>query len=261
MDAGTSPANDARDREMTETLTAIVTGAAHGIGRAVALRLARSGVKVVAWDTQRERGEETIRECQKAGGEVHFWTVDVSDEAQVNGAVAEVVRRCGVPVRLVNNAGIFPRSNALDMDLAEWEHVFRVNLTGSFICARAVARRMIAAAAARSRPLASPCRGQVAVRTTPPPRRASSPLPSRSRWTGPNTESGLIASYPGSPTPACRAVAWRTSSYTRPARVFPLGPIGRAEEIAAVVAFLLGPDAAYMTGQSVAVNGGAIMLP
>src|SRR2546428_5161101 len=119
----------------------VVTGAAQGIGRAVALRLAADGARVAVWDVDAKGGEDTARRC----GDGAFWPVDVAHADKVEAAAADVKRKWGVPQGLVNNAGIFPRASALDMDLAQWEHVLRVNLTGTFLCARAIARFMLEA--------------------------------------------------------------------------------------------------------------------
>ena len=118
----------------------IVTGAAQGIGRAVALRLAVPGAHVAVWDTQADGVEETARLCREQGAVARAWPVDVGDADQIESAVAAFEREWGAPDGLVNNAGIFPRARALDMKLSEWERVLRVNLTGTFVCARAVAR-------------------------------------------------------------------------------------------------------------------------
>ena len=121
----------------------IVTGAAQGLGRAVALRLAAPGLHVAVWDIQAERAEETARLCRERGAMSRAWTVDVGSEDQVEGAVADFIRAWGPPDGLVANAGIFPRSHALDLQLSEWDRVLRVNLTGTFLCARAAARAMM----------------------------------------------------------------------------------------------------------------------
>ena len=118
----------------------IVTGAAQGLGRAVALRLATPGHHVAVWDTQTDGAEETARLCRERGAVAQAWTVDVGAEDQVEGAVADFIREWGLPDSLVANAGIFPRSRALDMQLSEWDRVLRANLTGTFLCARAAAR-------------------------------------------------------------------------------------------------------------------------
>src|SRR5438034_588857 len=117
----------------------IVTGAAQGIGRAVALHVASPGVHLAVWDVKRDGVEETAKLCHEKGAAARAWTVDVGDADAIEAAVAAFERAWGKPDGLVNNAGIFPRARALDMKLAEWEEVLRVNLTGTFVTARAVA--------------------------------------------------------------------------------------------------------------------------
>ena len=89
--------------------------------------------------------QDTAAQCSAQGATARAWTVDVGEAGQITAAVADFVREWGAPDGLVNNAGIFPRSRALDMQLAEWERVLRVNLTGTFLCAQAVAAHMKAA--------------------------------------------------------------------------------------------------------------------
>ena len=120
----------------------IVTGAAQGIGRAVALRLAAPGMHLAVWDVNTDGVEETAKLCSERGGVARASTVDVGNAEAIEAAVAAFDRAWGKPDGLVNNAGIFPRARALDMELAEWDRVLRVNLTGTFVCARAVAARM-----------------------------------------------------------------------------------------------------------------------
>ena len=117
----------------------IVTGAAQGIGRAVALRLAAPGVHIAVWDTQADGAEATARLCRE---QVRVTRLSGRrrrrrSDRSCGGAFE---REWGKPDGLVNNAGIFPRARALDMQLAEWERVLRINLTGTFLCAQAVAR-------------------------------------------------------------------------------------------------------------------------
>ena len=120
----------------------IVTGAAQGIGRAVALRLAVRNAHIAVWDTKAEGVEGTAKLCREQGAMSRAAVVDIGDPNQIEAAVAVFERDWGRPDGLVNNAGIFPRARALDMDLAEWEQVLRVNLTGTFVCARTVAALM-----------------------------------------------------------------------------------------------------------------------
>jgi NAD(P)-dependent dehydrogenase (short-subunit alcohol dehydrogenase family) len=241
----------------------IVTGGAQGIGRAVALRLAVPGTKVAVWDMQADGAEETAKLCRKQGAESRAWRVDVGSADQVESAIADFEREWGKPDGHVNNAGIFPRARALDMDLAEWERVLRVNLTGTFICARAAARAMKDAG-----------RGVIVNMASG---RALHGAANGAHYAA--TKGGIIAltkslaldwgSYgirvncviPGiTDTAQPRGEMSDEQLYAAGKRT-PIGRVGQPEDIAAVVAFLLGDDSAYMTGQSVAVNGGAIMIP
>ena len=120
----------------------IVTGAAQGIGRAVALRLASPGLHLAVWDVKTDGVEETAKLCREKGATSRAWTIDVGDADAIEAAVSAFEREWGKPDGLVNNAGIFPRARALDMNLVEWDQVLRVNLTGTFVTARAVAARM-----------------------------------------------------------------------------------------------------------------------
>src|SRR5438270_8645263 len=97
----------------------IVTGAAQGIGRAVALKIAAPGAHIAVWDVLSEGAEDTAAQCCAQGATARAWTVDVGEAEQIATAVADFVRDWGAPDALVNNAGIFPRARALDMQLAE----------------------------------------------------------------------------------------------------------------------------------------------
>jgi NAD(P)-dependent dehydrogenase (short-subunit alcohol dehydrogenase family) len=240
----------------------IVTGAAQGLGRAVALRLATAGVHIAVWDTQASGVEDTASLCRKQGAMSRAWVVDVGAEDQVEGAVADFVREWGSPDGLVANAGIFPRSRALDMQLAEWERVLRVNLTGTFLCARAAARAMTKAGGAivtmaSGRALAGAANGAHYSATKGGIIALTKSL--ALDWAAHAIRVNCV--IPGiSDTAQPRGEMSDEQLYAAGARI-PLGRIGQPEDIAGVVAFLLSSDAAYMTGQSVAVNGGAIMIP
>jgi NAD(P)-dependent dehydrogenase (short-subunit alcohol dehydrogenase family) len=241
----------------------IITGAAQGIGRAVALRLAEPGVHLAVWDTQKEVVEETARLCQHQGATVRALKVDVGDAPAVEAAVASFEKEWGGPDGLVNNAGIFPRARALDMDLAEWERVLRVNLTGTFICARAVAARMEKGGrgaivnTASGRALAGAANGAHYSATKGGIIALTKSL--ALDWAGYGIRVNCI--IPGlTDTAQPRGEMNESELYAAGAHI-PMGRIGRPEDIASVVAFLLSDDAGYMTGQAIAVNGGAIMIP
>ena len=241
----------------------IVTGAAQGIGRAVALHLASPGVQLAVWDVKRDGVEETAKLCHERGAAARAWTVDVGDADAIEAAVSALERAWGKPDGLVNNAGIFPRARALDMKLAEWEEVLRVNLTGTFVTARAVAARMkdlgrgAIVNTASGRALAGAANGAHYAASKGGIIALTKSL--ALDWAAYGIRVNCV--IPGvTDTAQPRVEMGDNELYAAGARI-PMGRIGRPEDIAAVVAFLLSDDAGYMTGQSVAANGGAIMVP
>ena len=241
----------------------IVTGAAQGIGRAVALHLASPGVQLAVWDVKRDGVEETAKRCQEKGAAARAWTVDVGDADAIEAAVVAFERAWGKPDGLVNNAGIFPRARALDMKLAEWEEVLRVNLTGTFVTARAVAARMkdlgrgAIVNTASGRALAGAANGAHYAASKGGIIALTKSL--ALDWAAYGIRVNCV--IPGlTDTAQPRVEMGDNELYAAGARI-PMGRIGRPEDIAAVVAFLLSDDSGYMTGQSVAANGGAIMVP
>jgi 3-oxoacyl-[acyl-carrier protein] reductase len=122
---------------------AIVTGAGRGMGKATALTLARNGALVVVNDLHRALAERVAGEIEAAGGQALAHVADVSDEKQVQGLVAATIEKFGSLDILVNNAGILRTTTPLEeISVAEWEWVMRVNVTGVFLCTRAVLPHM-----------------------------------------------------------------------------------------------------------------------
>jgi len=121
------------------TRVAVVTGAARGIGRACATRLAADGFDVVAVDLKSRACEETIAAVRAVGRRGLAIAGDVSDEDATIGVVARVAEEFGPPSVLVNNAGILREGLAVKMNLADWQLLLDINLTGTFLMSRAVA--------------------------------------------------------------------------------------------------------------------------
>ncbi|MGE0323514.1 MAG: SDR family NAD(P)-dependent oxidoreductase [Polyangiaceae bacterium] len=115
---------------------ALVTGAASGIGRATALRLAEEGAKVACVDLQAEALEEVVGACQAASGDALSFALDVSDEASVNKCVADTVQRYGQLDVLCNVAGILRFEHSHQIKLQDWQRILDVNLTGTFLFCR-----------------------------------------------------------------------------------------------------------------------------
>lgn len=127
---------------------ALITGGGQGLGRAVALRLARAGRRIVVGDINAEKAEAVCQELIQVGATARSSVFDVADETAVEQAVSSVVEDWGRIDILVNSAAIFSTIEVKPFEqigLAEWESVMRVNVTGTFLCCRAVARHMRAA--------------------------------------------------------------------------------------------------------------------
>jgi NAD(P)-dependent dehydrogenase (short-subunit alcohol dehydrogenase family) len=124
--------------------TAIVTGAATGIGRATAQLLAERGAKVVAAGLQPERLQETVEAIANAGGDALAIDADVSDPQAIEQVAAQTQAAFGGADILVNNAAVYPLGPWHEMDAAAWDEVFATNVRGYYLLARAVRPQMIA---------------------------------------------------------------------------------------------------------------------
>ncbi|MEX0761491.1 MAG: SDR family oxidoreductase [Dehalococcoidia bacterium] len=123
---------------------AIITGAGRGIGRAAAVAFAREGANVTLTARSTDELETAADEVREAGGEALVVQADVSQERDVTNLVQETLGRFGQVDILINNAAVnLPRIDTVDMEAAAWRQVLDVNLTGSFLCARAVLPHMI----------------------------------------------------------------------------------------------------------------------
>lgn len=123
---------------------ALVSGASRGIGRAIAMELARRGHQVaVGYQTRADDAQTVAAEIQRAGGTAYPVHLDVTDPASCQAAAGSIKQRCGSLDILVNNAGVVDESPALAMSDATWERVLDVCLTGSFNLARACAKFMV----------------------------------------------------------------------------------------------------------------------
>ncbi|MBI3021231.1 MAG: SDR family NAD(P)-dependent oxidoreductase, partial [Candidatus Omnitrophica bacterium] len=122
---------------------ALITGGARGIGREMALVFAREGAEIALFDITPEPLEQTATELRALGRRAEGFVVDVTDGNQVDEGVAKVLDKFGRIDILINNAGITKDGLLVRMDEAQWDRVLSINLKGTFLCTRAVAKQML----------------------------------------------------------------------------------------------------------------------
>jgi NAD(P)-dependent dehydrogenase (short-subunit alcohol dehydrogenase family) len=122
----------------------MITGAGAGIGRASALKFAEDGATVVVTDVNRTAADSVAHEIRDRGGKALAAGLDVADEREVDAVTADILGRTGRIDVLVNNAGVGARRPTVDFLTADWRRVLAVGLDGTFFCARAVGRQMVA---------------------------------------------------------------------------------------------------------------------
>ncbi|WP_407425992.1 gluconate 5-dehydrogenase [Arcticibacter sp.] len=122
---------------------ALVTGATHGLGMSMAAGLAHAGAQLIINDISQEKLDQAIEEYKRMGIEASGYLFDVTDEPAVIANVAKIEKEVGPIDILINNAGIIKRIPVIDMDVADWEQVLKIDLTGPFIMAKHIGRQMI----------------------------------------------------------------------------------------------------------------------
>ena len=238
---------------------AIVTGASRGIGREIALTLARAGAKL-ACVANEELVTEVVAEIEAAGGEAVGWVSDVSDSADVKKVVGEIAEKFGGIDILVNNAGITRDNLLMRMTDEEWDLVLDVNLKGVFYFIRAAARSLRRSKSGRIINIASVSgimgnagqanysaskAGVIGLTKTTAKELASKKITANA------IAPGFIATDMTKGLP--ESVTTIVEEHT------PLKRMGRADEIADAVLFLASESAAFITGQVLAVDGGLAM--
>jgi NAD(P)-dependent dehydrogenase (short-subunit alcohol dehydrogenase family) len=242
--------------------TSIVTGAASGIGKAIALAFAREGAAVAILDINVARGQTAASELQALGARACFVACDVGDSRQVAAAFEEAVRFLGRLDILVNNTGVIRFSKIVDMPEEDWDFILRTNLKSVFLCSQQGARQMIKQGGG----------GRIIAVSSI---HAVLSEPNCGHYTA---AKGGIESF-------CRTLATElaphkiTVNYLRPGATYtelttpmytpsvkrslfervPLKEIADAAWIAAGAVFLASDESRYMTGQHLTIDGGYVM--
>ncbi len=240
--------------------TALVTGASRGIGRAIALVLAREGARVaVNYRGGKDLAGVVAAEIRSAGGEAVAIQADVRQRAEVDAMVQEVIRLWGHVDILVNNAGIARDTLLLRMSQEDWDDVLETNLRGAFYCCRAVMRQMVRQRWGRIVNISSVIgrlgnAGQANYSASKAGLHGLTKSLAR-EYGGRNITVNAVA--PGY-IPTDMTATLPKEALEAILRQIPLGRLGTCEEVAEVVAFLASERAAYVTGQIIGVDGGML---
>ncbi|MFO1349331.1 MAG: 3-oxoacyl-ACP reductase family protein [Gammaproteobacteria bacterium] len=240
---------------------ALVTGAARGIGHAIAIAFAKEGADVAILDLKKDSAERTAAEARQLGVQALAVGADVSDEAQVKGAIAEVQRAFGRIDVLVNNAGIDTTSTVVEMPTAMWDEMMAVNLRSIFLCTREVLPGMIARkwgriistssqlahkGAAEMAHYAAAKAGVIGFTRSLAYEVAKDGITVNAICPGP-VDTELFRNIPED---------WRRRKLAE----LPLGRAGRVDEIAPTAVLLASDEGSFFIGASLNPNGGDYMI-
>lgn len=240
---------------------AIVTGSSRGIGRSIALELARRGANVaINYAGSEDKAEEVVQEVKALGVDAFKVQANVADEAAVKAMMKEVVTRFGSIDILVNNAGVTRDGLLMRMKEADFDDVINTNLKGAFLCTKAVTRQMMKQRSGDIINIASIVgvngnAGQANYVA------AKAGLIGLTKSTAKELASRNIhvnAVAPGFIT-TDMTDELTEGQKTAILNVIPLEKLGEPEDVANVVCFLASDDAKYITGQTIHVDGGMVM--
>jgi NAD(P)-dependent dehydrogenase (short-subunit alcohol dehydrogenase family) len=256
------------DSPVLEEDVAIVTGAGRNIGQKIAERFATEGAQVAVADIDRSRARETVEQIRESGNEAMIVEVDITDETQVREMVESVESQYGAIDILVNNAAVMDRDTLLDLDVERFDQVLDVNLRGTFICTREVAKSMRDSGGGRIVNLASTSAHNgrtdaVAYATsksgilnfTRSAAKALAPHDIRVNTLSP-TSSGT-RTLPAESDDNASVKATLTEERAERIRAnIPVGRIGTPEDQANAALYLVSPQSEFVTGAELVVDGG-----
>ena len=241
--------------------TAFVTGASQGMGASLALHLAREGYDVAVSGTQVANLRNTVTALEAEGARVLAVALDLRAQSSIESAMAQVFSEFGGLDVLVNNAGVTTRSFAVDVTREEWQSVMEVNLTGTFFMCQQMGRHLIAQRRAGCIVNISSTHGLVgfAQRSTYGISKAGISHMTRMlaiEWAAHRIRVNAVA--PGTVATPSRVAFFSADTGGFKAMIdrVPLGRLCEMEEVAAMVSYLASEKAAYITGQTMMLDGG-----
>ena len=252
---------------------ALVTGADSGIGKGVAIELAKAGAKVIINHVDaHEVAEKTVDEIKSAGGEAYAIHADVSNEAEVQAMFAEMFQQYGTIDILVNNAGLQRESSLVDMTLEQWHTVIYINLTGQFLCAREAAREFIRRGVVEGRSKAAgkiicmssvheviPWAGHVNYATSKGG--IMMMMKSMAQELAPH-KIRVMSIGPGAIQTHINRSAWDSpEALNKLLTLIPYNRIGEPEDIGKLATWRASDEADYITGTTIFMDGGMTLYP
>jgi 3-oxoacyl-[acyl-carrier protein] reductase len=245
-----------------ENRVAVITGGAQGIGRAIALGMAREGAKVVVADLHSEKASAVANEVKALGSEALGVEVNVADESSVKRLAEATFADFGRIDILINDAGIYLKSSVADMSEADWDRTLDINLGGNFLCCRAFVPGMRAQKSGRIISIASGI-GHYGMKGFSHYAASKAAIigfvKSLARELGPDGIT-VNAICPGSANTAMPRGHRTEEEVMQRLRSTPLPHVLEPEDIAGPVVFLASDAAAYVTGQSYNINCGNFMF-
>ena len=240
---------------------AIITGAAKGIGRSIALALVKEGAKVVLVDVDGEVLRNLQEEIEKRGGQALSVACDISTPSDVERMAEQGLKAFGRIDLLVNNAGIIRRGTIETVSEEDWDRVIAVNLKGTFNCCKAVVGPMKRQRSGKIVNVSS-IAGKLGDITSAPGYGSSKAgadalMKTLARQLAP---SGIrVNAVAPHAIETEMSAQWSDERKREVITGIPLGRLGRPEDVAAAVLFLASDDASFITGEILDVNGGAFM--
>jgi NAD(P)-dependent dehydrogenase (short-subunit alcohol dehydrogenase family) len=239
--------------------TALITGGSKGLGKAMALALARAGARVAVVSRQLDSLKAAADEVRALGGEAEPFVADVSDEAQVSRLAEEVTRRFGRVHILVNNAGMNLRKPVTEFSLAEWRQVMETNLTSAFLMCRALVPQMKGQGYGRILNLTS-IMSHVALPGRTAYAASKTGLLGFTRALALELVSEKITVNGISPGPFATElnapILQNPEANAQFIAKIPAGRWGRVEEVGALAVYLCSEEAGFITGTDVLIDGG-----
>ncbi|MDE1997141.1 MAG: SDR family oxidoreductase [Rhizobiaceae bacterium] len=232
---------------------ALVTGGSRSIGAAIVRRLSADGVKVAfTYSASPEKAEALVKELETTGGSVLAIKADSADVDAVRGAVARTAEHFGGLDILINNAGILIRETVDNYDLADFDRMFAVNVRAVFVAAQAAARHM--GEGGRIITIGSMVADRAGFPGTSVYAATKAAVAAMTRGLARDLSPRGITVNTVQPGPTLTDL---TADYVETlVPMLPIGRVGKDSEIAGLVAYLAGPEAGYITGSALTIDGG-----